>query len=148
MKKRGMPSAGIAYRFCMTPFEEADRMRLLLLLSATLLLTPMSAFGQSTYDVVVSGMRCAQQSSGQLDCEFHVGRSLRFVIAGVGQNDAAITFFKVDFDGDFYASVGLLHGCVIVKPARPDPAQGLPTFAFVSPKNGRVYRDWQSCQKP
>jgi hypothetical protein len=105
------------------------------------------ASAQSTYDVAVAGMSCKQQTSGQLDCNYAVGRSLRFAIAGVGEGDAAITFYKVDFDGDYYASVGTLHGCVIVKPAQPDPRQGPPSFAFVSPKDGKVYRDWQTCQR-
>jgi hypothetical protein len=97
----------------------------------------------STYDAVVRGMSCKQQATGQLDCDYSVGHSLRFAIMGVGQPDAGITFFKVDFDGDYYATVGVLHGCVIVKPARGD----LLSLAFVSPQNGRVYRDWPSCAK-
>jgi hypothetical protein len=99
-----------------------------------------------TYDAVVAGMNCKQQSRGQLDCMFTVGKSLRFEIVGVGQEDAAITFYKVDFDGDYYASVGVMHGCVIVKQAHPAPTTGL-HFAFVSPKNGKVYRDWPTCGK-
>lgn len=97
-----------------------------------------------TYDAVVSGMTCKQQSSGQLDCDYRVGKSLRFTIAGVGQDDTAITFFKVDFDGDYFATVGVQHGCVIVKPAKPTLTSGL-HFAFVSPRDGKVYRDWPTC---
>ena len=97
-----------------------------------------------TYDAVVRGMSCKQQSNGQLDCDYAVGRSLRFTIAGVGQEDGAITFFKVDFDKDYYATIGALHGCVIVKPAHPTRETGL-HFAFVSPRDGKVYRDWQTC---
>jgi hypothetical protein len=119
--------------------------RLVVLLAAAVLPIPARAAAQSTYNAVVAGMRCAQQGSGQMDCEFHVGRSLYFVIAGVGQTDAAITFLKVDFDGDYYASVGVLHGCVIVKPGHPDPAAGQWDMAFVSPRTGRVYHTWQTC---
>lgn len=115
------------------------------LLAAAVLPVPIRAAAQSTYDAVVAGMRCARQTSGQMDCEFHVGRSLRFVIAAVGHADAAITFMKVDFEGDYYASVGVLHGCVIVKPAHPDVAAGTWDLAFVSPRTGRVYHTWQTC---
>ena len=97
----------------------------------------------STYDAVVAGMHCEQTSVGSLECDYHVGRSLHFGVVGVGDPDAAITFYSVSFDGDYYASVGVSHGCVIVKPGKTsDLAAG---FAFVSPRNGKVYRDWQTC---
>jgi hypothetical protein len=93
-----------------------------------------------------------------MDCEYKVGRSLRFVIAGVGQDDVAITFYRVDFDSDYYASVALLHGCVVVKPSNlvldtlvtrsaRRAADSVATFAFVSPRDGKTYRDWPSCHK-
>lgn len=109
---------------------------------------PIRALAQAnpTYDAVVKAMKCTQQLTGQLDCEYRVGKSFRLEIAGVGQSDAAITFYKVDFDGDFYATVGVLHGCVVVKPAHHPPGQ-FAQFAFISPKDGKVYRDWQTCSK-
>jgi hypothetical protein len=118
--------------------------RILLLASVLASVGSTNRQSNPTYDAVVKGMRCAQQRSGQMDCEYHVGRTLRLEIAGVGQLEAAITFYKVDFDGDFYASVGVKHGCVIVKPANLPPEQ-LAQFAFISPKNGKVYRDWPAC---
>jgi len=101
-----------------------------------------------TVQAVVAGMSCKQQERvQQLDCEYRVGMSLRFAIAGVGQPDAAVTFFKVDWDADYYASVGLAagHRCVIVKPGAKafDRLQ----MAFVAPENGKVYGDWQSCAR-
>ncbi|MEJ1966493.1 MAG: hypothetical protein WDO56_35125 [Gammaproteobacteria bacterium] len=59
--------------------------------------------------------------------------------------DAAVTFYKVDWDGDYYATYGLLHGCVIIKPGTGGAASGL-SFAFVSPINGKVYRTWEQCR--
>jgi hypothetical protein len=86
-----------------------------------------------------------------MDCEYKVGVGLHFVIAGVGQADAGVTFYKVDWDSDYYATFGLLHGCVIVKPGKrildhlqPGDPSGF-SMAFVSPQNGKVYSDWQSC---
>jgi hypothetical protein len=98
-----------------------------------------------THDVVVSGMTCKQQgSSNSLECAYRVGRSLYFTIAGVGDPDAGITFMSSSFDGDYYATFGILHGCVIVKPGK---LQSNPfDFAFVSPRNGKVYGDWESCR--
>ena len=97
-----------------------------------------------TYDAVIQGMSCRQQASGRMDCEYKVGKSLRFTIAGVGQSDVVVNFFKVDVDEDFFASVAPLHGCVVVRPAQ---ARGDTTsqLAFVSPQDGKIYRNWNTC---
>jgi hypothetical protein len=109
-----------------------------------------------TYEAVVKGMSCKQQTSlsvTQLDCEYRVGRSLEFVIAGVGQRDAAITIVRSSgYEADYYASIGVAHGCVIVKPgtlAREAAfRRGLDAdMAFVSPKTGKVYKAWQDCDR-
>lgn len=97
-----------------------------------------------TYDAVVQGMTCKQQQSGRMDCEYKVGKSLRFIVSGVGQQDVIVNFFKVDADEDFVASVAPLHGCVVVRPSqsRSDTSTNL---AFVSPQDGKVYRNWNTC---
>jgi hypothetical protein len=79
-----------------------------------------------------------------MDCEYRVGSSLRFQISGVGQQDVVINFFKVDAEAEYFASVAPLHGCVIVKPvqARTDST---PNLAFVSPQDGKIYRNWNTC---
>jgi hypothetical protein len=99
-----------------------------------------------TYDAVLEGMTCRQRQSGEMDCEYKVGRSLHFLIAGVGQPDVAITFFKVDTAGDYYASFAVLHGCVVVRPTRVQTDTTM--FAFVSPRDGKTYRNWPTCRKP
>ena len=54
---------------------------------------------------------------------------------------------KSDFDGDFYVTFGVLHGCVIVKPGKNNPRFDLLSqFAFISPKNGKVCKDWERCR--
>jgi hypothetical protein len=88
-----------------------------------------------------------------MDCRYKVGKDLEFTIAGIGQPDTGVTFVKSSFEGDFYASFGIQHGCVIVKRGQkavtsqelsgPDSAFD---FAFVSPKNGKVYRRWEESQ--
>ena len=99
-----------------------------------------------TYDAVVQGMSCKQQTSGRMDCEYRVGKSLRFLISGVGQQDVVINFFKVDVDEDYFATVAPLHGCIAVRPAqaRLDTTSNL---AFVSPQDGKIYRNWNTCLK-
>lgn len=76
-----------------------------------------------------------------------MGKDLHFAIAGVGEADGTVTFYKVNKDGDFYASFGLQHQCVIVKTGAKPPKGVSPlALAFVSPKNGKVYRTWDECQ--
>jgi hypothetical protein len=104
----------------------------------------------TTYDMVRKARVCTRSGIDrqQLDCEFRVGKSLRFGIAGVGLADAGIVFSKSDIDGDYYAAFGLEHHCVIVWPGaatnKQSPGRSL-DVAFVSPFDGKVYRNWQSC---
>lgn len=101
----------------------------------------------STYQVVVAGMKCLQNSMGSMECEYRVGRSLHFNIAGVGDKDAGIAFLASSFEGDYYAGIGVMHGCVIVKPGKAIEGPAALDFAFVSPRSGKVYSDWESCQR-
>jgi hypothetical protein len=103
------------------------------------------ASDNKTYDVVVAGRKCTDENQ-QITCEYHVGSSLHFAVVALGTPEMAVTFFKADWDGDYYASYGFLHGCIIVKPGLKAPPSTLPMFAFVSPKNGKVYPDWRMCR--
>ena len=101
---------------------------------------------RQTYDIVVSGMKCQQNSLGDMECNYRVGRSLHFGIVGVGQKDPqAIYFYEASMKGDYFAVLGLTHGCVVVRPGLALPEWQRLSLAFVSPKNGRVYRTWESC---
>jgi hypothetical protein len=72
---------------------------------------------------------------------------LEFTIAGVGDPDAGISFLRSDWNGDFYARFGLMHGCVIVTFGKQAPRGiSLSGFAFVSPRSGKVYKTYQECQ--
>ncbi len=121
--------------------------RWLLGASLVAVLVAQPALGYSTtLDLVIAGMKCTQNSMGSMECNYRVGRSLHFAIAGVGDADAAITFFASSFEGDYYATVGVLHGCVIVKSGKAAPAGvSVLDFAFVSPRTGKVYADWTEC---
>jgi hypothetical protein len=99
-----------------------------------------------TYDAVIEGMTCRQLASGRLDCLYDVGESLRFTIAGVGQEDAVISFARVDSTRGYVAGFSVLHGCVVVKPSAAGDSSA--ALAFISPRDGRVYRIWQQCKQP
>lgn len=115
---------------------------------------PTLSGDRSSYELVLAGKKCETGTSDQtLSCEYTVGTGLKFVVAGIGQPDTAVTFMRSSFDGDFYASFGLLHGCVIVQRGSKDLEQddpmepgGLSDYAFVSPKNGKVYKTWDQCR--
>jgi hypothetical protein len=108
----------------------------------------------SSYDFVLAGKKCETGTWDQtLSCEYTVGTGLKFAIAGIGQPDTAVSFEKSSSDGDFYASFGLLHGCVIVQRGRKgveqdDPMEpgGVADYAFASPKNGKVSKRWDQCR--
>lgn len=67
---------------------------------------------------------------------------MHFAIDGIGESDTGIAFLHSDLHDEYYARVGLLHGCVIIMPS--DLARG---FAFVSPRNGKVYNNWMQCKR-
>jgi hypothetical protein len=99
----------------------------------------------TTHADVTTGMKCAPNSRGDMECDYRVGRSLHFGVVGVGKPDASIYFYSASFEGDYFAVVGLSHGCVIVRPGKALGQARTTDLAFVSPQNGMVYRDWQAC---
>lgn len=119
----------------------------------TSLLCANSASADLTYEIVVTGKSCTETSTQSIDCQYKVGKDLEFLISGIGQPDTGVTFMKSSFEGDFYASFGIQHNCVIVKRGlKGVTSQELSgpgsafDFAFVSLRNGRVYRRWEECQ--
>lgn len=107
----------------------------------------------STLDMVLKGKSCRETNSQVIECEYKVGKNLYINIAGVGQPDAQISFLRTDHEGDFYASLGIAHGCVIVKRGPKSLSKeenfsgpgSIVDFAFISPKNGKVYPTWEAC---
>jgi hypothetical protein len=127
------------------------------LLVFTLFATPSVSvcadLSKSTYELVLAGKVCQEeQDNQQLNCDYRIGKDLHFTVVGVGLPDTGITFIKSSFEGDFYATYGLQHGCVIVKrgkQGRSTTKPGLGSFAdyaFVSPRNGKVYQSWRECK--
>jgi len=101
---------------------------------------------------VQEGATCslADSDASQMDCTYTVGKGLKFVIAGVGQDDSAISIDRaLGMDSDYYFTFGVLHGCVIVKSNIAAAARAGAHFdmAFVSPKTGKVYDKWQECRE-
>ena len=106
--------------------------------------------GQSVYDTVLSGKTCRDSADPPeaMECEYAVGNGLRFLINGVGQPDWGIAFYKSSADSDFYGAFSSRHECVGIYRGRKGLAsmEALADEAFVSPKNGKVYRTLPECQ--
>lgn len=107
----------------------------------------------STFDVVRDSVECGRAGDGEMiHCDYRAGRSLHVTIAGVGDEQAIVTFMKTNFDSAFHASFGVRHGCVIVKrnPAKgggPKYRNPLVDMAFISPRTGLVYPEGNACRR-
>ena len=115
-------------------------------IALTLILSASLANAGTTYQATLKGKPCVEGKDQQINCDYKIGTDFWLSIAGGGQTDAAVTFMKADLDGHYYATFGTMHGCVIVKPGKASKSTLL-DFDFVSPRNGKVYRDWKDCKE-
>ena len=122
---------------------------MVLLATSSCLATEVTA-AQSVFELAVKGASCKQNAQGNLLCKYQVGKDLEFSITAVGEADSGISFLRSNVDGDYFARFGVVHGCIIVAQgkatATATATSARSEYAFVSPKNGRVYRTWQECQ--
>lgn len=88
----------------------------------------------------------ARRCSGS-QCRFQLGTDFQITLTGVGQPNAGIVYERSNFEGQFYASFGVAHGCVIVQAglARRN-AQRPHDIAFIQPRTGTVFNSWQECK--
>jgi hypothetical protein len=117
-----------------------------LIMAILLILSANAMADVSTYDLTLKGKQCKEGLNQQLDCDYKIGNDFHLSIGGVGQSDAGVTFIKSNFNGKYYGTFGILHGCVIVKTGIKNTTKNPFDFAFVSPINGKVYKDWESCK--
>ncbi len=107
----------------------------------------------STFEIVKDSAECGQMDNSKaIQCDYRAGRSLHISITGVGDDNAAVTFMRANFDSAFYASVGVRHDCVIVKrnlavSEGPKYRNPLLDLAFISPETGGVYPEWKACMR-
>ena len=116
-------------------------MKIIATLILSFCLAQYSKASDSTYDAVVAGKVCQEDDRQQLNCSYNVGKSLSIEIVGIGMPDTSVYFMKSDFDGDFYAVYGVLHGCVSIR-SKKNPSN----MVFVSPINGKIYKTWRECK--
>jgi len=99
------------------------------------------AWAGETYEKTLAGKSCEEDSRQQINCTYKIGKDLEIWINGIGLPDTGVTFAKSNVEGDFYATFGMRHLCVVVSGRLL--MQGI---AFISPKNGKVYKDWETCK--
>ena len=120
-------------------------MRLIIIVAIFTLISPAVWAEGTAYEDTLSGKKCREYDQ-QLNCEYKVGRDLEFSIDGIGMPDTAITFTRTKgLQGYYYATFGLRHGCIIIKHGKSSNLF-FKDFAFVSPKNGKVYKTWEDCK--
>ncbi len=100
----------------------------------------------STYDLTLKGKKCKEEINQQLDCDYKIGEDFHLRSAGVGLSEAGVIFMKSNYNGKYYGTFGILHGCAIVKRGVKNTINNPFDLAFVSPINGKVYKDWESCR--
>jgi len=121
-------------------------MKKILILAISLLFPALSLAANQTYQDIIKGKSCEESSSQQIDCEYKVGNDLLIYIAGIGLPDTSISFYASSREGDYFARVGIQHGCIIVVPGQSSKRPLSGNMAFVSPRNGKVYEDWRTCK--
>ncbi len=114
----------------------------ILLFSLVLSFTLNSIADNSTYNAVATGKECEEDKNQSISCAYKIGDSLLIEIAGIGSRDTGIAFLKSDYKDKYYGKYGLMHGCIII-----NSTTNFASFAFISPKNGKVYHTWQECAK-
>jgi len=115
-------------------------------LIASCLLVPAVVLAENTaYDTTLQGKKCYEHEQ-VLGCEYKVGKDLEFSIEDIGSPNTGITFLHANNTGDYYAKYGIQHGCIIVTHGKKS-SMYMRDFAFVSPRNGKVYKTWELCKQ-
>ena len=105
-----------------------------------------SAATSTMYDLVLKGKACEEGRNQQLDCDYKIGSDFWLSIAAVGSPIATAHFMKSNSAGKYYASYASTHGCVMVMRGDYFKDREFLDIAYISLKNGKVYKDWTSCQ--
>lgn len=87
----------------------------------------------------------ATKACSPTECTFREGRDLQITLSGLGEPNGGIVFEKSSFEGDYYASIGLAHGCVIVQNGKARKTD-LTEVAFIHPRTAKVYESWKECK--
>jgi len=98
---------------------------------------------------VKRGVDCNLRPDGSLACRYRAGRDLEFELRDVGEPGVTLRLIRSSEAGDYRADRDMMSRCVFVRHgARGREAGGSEfTYAFVSGKNGFVYRSLRDCRR-
>lgn len=98
------------------------------------------SFSKSIVGTVNNGKSCqlSQLDKNQFNCEYKAGDSLSIVIERIGTQHPIVVFVKSD--PAYVAQYYIEYNCV--KVSYPKEM----TWAFINPKNGKVYSDGENCK--
>jgi hypothetical protein len=99
-------------------------------------------------EAVKRGADCNLRPDGSLACRYRAGRDLEFELRRIGEPDVALRLIRSSESGDYRADREMMARCVFVRHGeRGREAGGSEfTYAFVSGKNGFVYRSLRDCR--
>jgi hypothetical protein len=101
------------------------------------------------YNALLDSKKCKASSAQGITCTYSIGDELDFSIEGIGEFDVAVSFNYVSADSLYYARFASRPGCVFIQRKlrkSVDLSQAMSDLAYVSPRNGKVYRDWRECK--
>lgn len=116
--------------------------------SALLALAAPAQAIETPYDAARRGARCGLESDGSLTCRYRLGEGLEFTLTHVAQDGARLLWPRPASAGDYEAGP-MADGCVPVRYGALGLARGGSRFehAFVSARNGFVYRSLRECRQ-
>jgi hypothetical protein len=100
------------------------------------------------FEATRRGAHCDLEADGSLGCRYRVGRDLEFELRRVGEPDVVVRLVRSSGDGDYYADGAMIERCVWVHHGERGREAGGSEFyfAFVSARNGFVYRSLRECR--
>jgi hypothetical protein len=101
------------------------------------------------YEALQRGVDCNLRPDGSLACRYRVGRDLEFELRRVGERGVELRLIRSSEAGDYRADREMMSRCVFVRHGDRGREAGGSAFAyaFVSGRNGLVYRSLRECRR-
>ncbi len=103
------------------------------------------------YNALLASKECHKSPNQSITCTYTVDDDLVFSVEGIGEVDAAVTPFSyVASDSRHYARFASRPGCVLIQRKSKKAStfiEAMKDLAYVSLRNGKVYRTWQECSE-
>jgi len=116
--------------------------------SALLAAATAAAAIEPPYEAVQRGADCNLRPDGSLGCRYRVGKDLEFELHRIGERGVGLRLTRSSEAGDYRADREMMSRCVFVRHGERGREAGGGEFdyAFVSGRNGFVYRSLRECR--